>query len=180
MPPRGSPRASLERDLVEYDRAVFDRFVRRLSRLPWKEVSRDRGIGHETLFRTLVHILNVLEAWLVYAVPGRNSEMEALFAREDRHPSSWREFRAYAGRVWEGVDAVVGGLTERDLARRVKVPWMPGRYTVRDAVFQASIEEAHHLGEIIGALWQDDRASPEMTWIMVRSAPTPRPRRRRR
>jgi uncharacterized damage-inducible protein DinB len=165
---------------VEYDRAVLDRFVRRLSRLPWKEVSRDRGIGHETLFRTLVHILNVLEVWLVYAVPGRNSEMKELFAREDRHPTSWQEFRAYSDRVWKGVDAVVGGLTERDLARRVKVPWMPGHYTVRDAVFQASIEEAHHLGEVIGALWQDDRASPEMTWIMVRSAPAPPPRRRRR
>lgn len=169
--------------MVAYDRAVFDRFVRRLSRLPWKEVSRNRGIGHESLFRTLAHILNVQEAWLVYAVPGRNAEMKALFDREDRHPKSWREFRAYSERVWEGIDQVVGALTERDLSRRVKVPWMPGRYTVRDAVFQATIEQAHHLGEVIGGLWQDDVSPPEMTWIMVRSSPPPasrRPRRRRR
>jgi uncharacterized damage-inducible protein DinB len=180
MPSSRSPPAAVARDLLEYNRAVFDRFVRRLSRLPWKDVSRNRGIGHETLFRTLVHILNVQEAWIVYAVPRRNAEMKALFARADRHPASWKEFRAYADRVWEGVDAVVQGLTERDLARRVKVPWMPGRYTVRDALFQTTLEEAHHLGEVIGALWQDDRASPEMTWIMVRSAPKPRPRRRGR
>lgn len=174
------PPASLPRELEAYNRAVFDRFVRRLSRLPWKEVSRNREIGHQSLFRTLVHILNVHEAWMVYVVPGRVAELEALFARgeaSDRHPTSWKEFRVYADRVWRGVDAVARGLSERDLARPVKAPWMPGRYTVRDAVFQTTIEEAHHLGEVIGALWQDDVVSPEMTWIRVRSA---RPRRRRR
>jgi uncharacterized damage-inducible protein DinB len=173
-----SPPATLARELLGYDRAVFDRFVRRLSRRPWKEVSRNREIGHETLFRTLVHILNVHEAWLVYVVPGRTAELRTLFAREDRHPTSWKEFRDYAARVWNGVDAVVRSLSERDLARRVKAPWMPGRYTVRDALFQTTIEQAHHLGEIIGALWQDDVAPPEMTWIRVRSDSLPRPRRR--
>ena len=173
-----SPSTDLARDLLEYNRAVFDRFVRRLSRLPWNEVSRNREIGHRTLFGTLVHILHVHEAWFVYVVPGRVAELKALFARSDRSPASWKEFRAYADRVWNGVDAVVRGLSERDLARRVKAPWMPGRYTVRDALFQTTIEQAHHLGEVIGALWQDDRAPPEMTWIRVRSAPSPRRRRR--
>jgi uncharacterized damage-inducible protein DinB len=187
MRPRGSslsmassrsPPATLARELLGYDRAVFDRFVRRLSRRPWKEVSRNREIGHETLFRTLVHILNVHEAWLVYIVPGRSSELNALFAQADRHPTSWKGFRVYADRVWNGADAVVRGLSERDLARRVKAPWMPGRYTVRDALFQTTIEQAHHLGEVIGALWQEDLHPPEMTWIRVRSAPSPRRRRR--
>jgi len=173
-----SPPVDLPRELLAYNRAVFDRFVRRLSRLPWKEVTRNREIGHETLFRTLVHILNVHEVWLVYIVPGRNSELGALFDDEDRHPTSWKTFRTYAERVWNGVDAVVRGLSERDLARPVKAPWMPGRYTVRDALFQTTIEQAHHLGEVIGALWQDDLASPEMTWIRVRSDSATRRRRR--
>jgi uncharacterized damage-inducible protein DinB len=175
--PRSRP-ASLARELLGYNRAVFDRFVRRLSRLPWKEVSRNREIGHKTLFGTLVHILNVHEVWFVYIVPGRNSELNALFARAERHPTSWTGFRAYADQVWGEVGRVVNRLTERDLIRRVKAPWMPGRYTVRDALFQTTIEEAHHLGEIIGALWQDDVESPEMTWIRVRSARTPRRRHR--
>jgi len=178
MPSSHPPSEDLPRELFEYNRSVFDRFVRRLTRLPWKEVSRNREIGHETLFRTLVHILNVHEAWLVYIVPGRSSELNALFAQADRHPTSWKGFRAYADRVWNGVDAVVRGLSERDLARRVKAPWMPGRYTVRDALFQTTIEQAHHLGEVIGALWQEDLQPPEMTWIRVRSAPSPRRRRR--
>jgi hypothetical protein len=54
---------------------------------------------------------------------------------------------------------------------------MPGRYTVADALLQATIEEAHHLGEVIGALWQEDLSSPAMTWIDVRRGPTPTARR---
>jgi uncharacterized damage-inducible protein DinB len=167
--------------IVAYNRAVFDRFVRRVRRLPWKDASRRRGIGHESLFATLVHILNVQEVWLVYIVRGRNSDRElgALFDDAGRHPADWKGFDAYAARVWAEVDATVAGLTPAGLARRVSAFWMPGRYTVRDGFLQATLEEAHHLGEIIGALWQDDVKSPDMTWIDVRRGPPRRPRRGR-
>ena len=167
------------RAIVEYNHAVFDRFVRRVRNLPGTEATRPRGIGHESLFDTLVHILNVQEVWFVYIVRGRTSDRElgALFDDARRHPSTWKGFDAYAKRVWSGVDETVRGLTPRSLARTVKVFWMPGRYTVRDAVFQTSFEEAHHLGEVIGALWQDDRKSPDMTWIDVRRGRSRRARR---
>jgi uncharacterized damage-inducible protein DinB len=167
------------RALVEYNHAVFDRFVRRVRNLPKKEAMRKRGIGHESLFDTLVHILNVQEVWLVYIVHGRTSDRElgALFDDARRHPKDWKGFHEYAARVWTGVEATVRGLTPRVLARPVKVFWMPGRYTVRDALFQTSFEEAHHLGEIIGALWQDDRKPPDMTWLDVRRGSARRPRR---
>jgi len=168
--------------ILAYDRAVFDRFVRRVRRLSWKEATRPRGIGHESLFHTLVHILNVHEVWLAYIVRGRNSdrELEPLFDDAGRHPTNWKQFDAYAERVWSELDATAATLTPPMLARRVSAFWMRGRYTVRDALLQTSFEEAHHLGEIIGALWQDDRAPPEMTWLDVgRGAPPRRTRRRR-
>jgi uncharacterized damage-inducible protein DinB len=166
------------RQLLEYNREVFERFVRRLSRLPWKEVSRNREIGHRTLLATLSHILNVHEVWMAYLVRGRSRELSALFSDTSRHPTTWAEFRPYSRKVWREVGATVDHLTARDLARRVRAPWFPrGHYTVADAFLQTTIEQAHHLGEIIGALWQDDRASPPMTWIDVLRVP---PRRRRR
>ena len=167
----GGPRAI--RELVAYDRAVFDRFVRRVRRLPTGAQHRKRGIGHESLFDTLVHILHAREVWLVYIVRGRNSdpELEALFADPVRHPHDWRGFDAYARRVWGEVEVTVRSLTAASLGRRVSAFWMKGRYTVRDAFFQASYEEAHHLGEIIGALWQDDVRPPDMTWIDVHRGP---------
>ena len=44
---------------------------------------------------------------------------------------------------------------------------MPGRYVVSDGLLQTTFEQAHHLGEIIAALWQDDIEPPPMTWIEV-------------
>jgi uncharacterized damage-inducible protein DinB len=159
--------------LVEYNHTLFDRFVRRIRRLPPRAGNRHRGIGHESLFRTLVHILQVQEVWLVYIVRGRSTdpELEALFQDPLRQPKTWKEFDAYAERVWAGVNATARGLSRRALRRTVSAFWMPGRYTVRDAIYQATMEEAHHLGEIIGALRQEHRVPPEMTWIEVRRAP---------
>jgi uncharacterized damage-inducible protein DinB len=164
--------------IVEYNRLVFDRFVRRVRRLPWTQASRKRGIGHESLFHTLVHVLNVQEVWLVYIVRGRNTDRElgALFEDTTRHPEDWKGFDAYARRVWAEVDATVAGLTPARLGRRVSAFWMRGSYTIRDAFLQATFEEAHHLGEVIGGLWQDDVAPPDMTWIDVRRKPARRRR----
>jgi uncharacterized damage-inducible protein DinB len=158
------------RAIVEYNHAVFDRFVSRVRRLPRLEATRKRGIGHESLFDTLVHILNVQEVWLVYIVRGRNSDEELgpLFEDPTRHPKTWKDFDTYAGRVWAGIDETIRSLSPRALGQTVKAFWMRGHYTVRDALYQTTFEEAHHLGEIIGALWQDDRRPPDMTWIDVR------------
>jgi len=170
------------RTLFLYDRTVFDRFVARVERLPAKASRRSRGIGHLSLFDTLVHILNVHEAWIAYVLPGKVRQLPARFRAPDRHPKDWAGFHAYATRVWDEVDHYLAGLTEKELRRTVRAPWMPGRYTVSDALFQTTFEEAHHLGEIIGALWQEDRVPPDMTWIdigrgPVRRAAKPRGRR---
>lgn len=164
------------RAILEYDHEVFDRFVRKVRRLPGRRAMQKRGIGHESLFDTLVHILNVHEVWLVYIVRGRNSDaaLGALFDDAGRHPRTWQGFDEYADRVWAGVSETVRGWTVPDLGRRVRAFWMPGRYTVRDAVLQTTLEEAHHLGEIIGALWQEEVKSPDMTWLDVRRAPSRR------
>ncbi|MCI4360466.1 MAG: DinB family protein [Thermoplasmata archaeon] len=167
------------RAIVAYNREVFGRFAARIRRLPFKEATRPRGIGHESLFSTLVHILNVQEVWLAYILRGRSSdaELEALFGDARRKPTSWKGFDEYSRRVWDAVDASIRRETQRTLGRTVKVFWMPGRYTARDGLLQSTIEEAHHLGEIIGALWQDDRKPPDMTWIQVtRGAQRPRGR----
>ncbi len=134
---------------------------------------RVAGIGHESLFDTLVHILNVEEVWLIYIVRGRNTDPElgALFNDPTRHPTDWKTFDAYSKRVWDGVNATTRGLTPRRLREHVFAFWMRGRYTVADGYLQATLEEAHHLGEIIGALWQDDLRPPDMTWIDVRRPP---------
>jgi uncharacterized damage-inducible protein DinB len=155
------------RAIYAYNFAVFDRYVRRLRAMPWRTVRRRREIGHQSLFDTLVHILNVQEVWLVYIARGRNSDaqLEPLFEDRTRHPTDWRGFASYARRVRAEVERTLRGLTAADLSRPLSAFWMPGRYTLSDAILQTTFEEAHHLGEVIGTLWQDDVTPPDMTWI---------------
>ncbi len=168
--------AAQARELVAYNRAVFDRFLRRIARLPGRAAFSEREIGHHSLFGTLVHVLNVHEAWLVYIVPGRTRELTRRFTEPDRHPSDWPGLRAYSRQVWEGIDGTVRTLADADFGRTVRAPWMPGLYTVGDAFLQTTMEEAHHIGEVIGALWQDDVASTRMTWIELNRGTGPRRR----
>jgi uncharacterized damage-inducible protein DinB len=163
------------RTLSAYNREVFDRFARKVRRLPKKAAFRRRGIGHESLFDTLVHVLNVHECW-IFIADGRVGELDALFQDPSRHPKDWAGFNVYARKVWAGVDAYLARATPKRLSRRVRTWWMPGVYTARDGLMQATFEQAHHLGEIIGALWQDDRPSPPMTWIEVGRAVSARRR----
>jgi uncharacterized damage-inducible protein DinB len=160
---------SQARRLFAYNERVFERFVRRVRRLPWRQVRRRREIGHQSLFDTLVHILNVHEVWIGYILQRRSgdSELEALFGDTSRRPKDWRGFRTYDRRVWATVRDFLARLSGRDMSRPVRAPWMPGRYVVSDGLWQTSFEQAHHLGEIIGALWQDDLESPAMTWIEI-------------
>jgi len=168
------------RTLFRYNRNVFDRFVARVERLPATASRRSRGIGHLSLFDTLVHILNVHEAWVGYILPGKVRSLPARFRAPDRHPKDWAGFHVYSTRVWSEVDRYLAALTEQELRRTVRAPWMPGQYTASDALLQTTFEEAHHLGEIIGALWQDDRAPPDMTWIDIGRGPVRRTVRARR
>jgi uncharacterized damage-inducible protein DinB len=150
--------------LIDYDRAVFERFERSAERRGWTWASANHETGHLSIKNTLVHILNVHEAWLVAVAQNRWEIFDSPGRRPD-DVRSWAELRKYRDRVWAGIDALLPTLSEAKLARRVKAPWMPGRYTLEDAFFQSSFEQAHHLGEVIGVYWQADRSPPVMTWI---------------
>ena len=155
------------RHLVRYNRAVFERYVRRLRKLPARRATRNRETGHLTWIATLSHIANVHEAWMLYIVPGRVPELLLRFRDDDRHPKDWPGLVRYARLVFDGVDRWAERVTPTELTRPVRAPWMPGEYTASDALLQSTFEQAHHLGEIIGTMWQDDIAPPAMTWIDV-------------
>jgi len=150
--------------LVTYDRRVFEAYERGIKRRGWAEATKDRGTGHYSFKDTLVHILNVHEAWLIGAATG-NWDFAKDPSRRRANVRSWSDLRRYRKRVWDGIDDLMAGLTDKQLRRRVKVPWFTGRYTLEDAFFQTSFEQAHHLGEIIAAYWQMDKAPPQMMWI---------------
>ena len=153
------------RRLVRYDRRAFASFEGSLRRLGWRRAVANREIAQLSFKNTLVHILNVHEAWLVAAAQDRWDE---VFRRPDRKPEAVRSFaelRRYRDRTWKAIDPLLARLTDAGLDRRVRVPWMAGRYTLEDAFYQASFEQAHHLGEVIAVYWQQNRTPPQMMWV---------------
>jgi len=123
---------------------------------------------------TMVHILNVHDAWLNYVVPGRARDLERATGRRPSEIRSWAELRAYRDRVRVGIDGFLRRLRPSDLRRPTRAPWMPGHYTLEDVLLQTTLEQAHHLGEIIALLWQREIEPPDMTWIDLRRAAAPR------
>jgi uncharacterized damage-inducible protein DinB len=180
MPPTSPLTVDSAHRILDYDAALYARFVTRIRRLPKAVAFEEREIGHHTLFGTLVHILHVREAWLKFVILDRGQNEDAFFNRPERTPTDWKGFDRYAPTVWAAHAEFRRALTPRVLNAPAKAWWMKGRYTVGDAVLQVSYEEAHHIGEIIGALWQKDLAPPNMTWIEVtRPPPGKAPRRKR-
>lgn len=164
MPSRITPEVEPFRRLLAYDRQVFGQFRRAVERRGWAEAARDRGIGHGSLKNTLTHVLNVHEAWTVAIA----QERWEIFERPGRQPqeiSSFAGLRRYEAQVWAGQDVLIDALTGARLASRVKAPWMPGRYDLGEAIVQVTLEQAHHLGEIIGVFWQNDWRPPSTTFL---------------
>jgi uncharacterized damage-inducible protein DinB len=152
------------RRLYEYNRKVLEAYADRNARIGRKEARRDRGTGIGSMRETLVHIIRVYDAWLNYVVRG---DLKGLHASHDAFVKDYerQDPRAYLRATWKGVDAYLEALDARELERVVKAPWMPGHYTVADVLMQCTFEQAHHLGEMIGAFWRVNKASPQMMWI---------------
>jgi uncharacterized damage-inducible protein DinB len=156
--------ANFYRRLYEYNHEVLRAYIRRMTRMPWTEVARKRGIGHESMRDTILHIIRVHDAWLNYVVKGRLKELGS--SRKDPEMfQSCKDLSNYLSDVWTGIDELMSDLTEKDLRRQAKAPWMPGKYDLGDVLMQTTLEQAHHIGELIGAFWQMDLAPPQMMWV---------------
>ena len=159
-----SSKVATVRRMMRYNQKVFETFERSAQRLGWETATKDHGIGHLSIKDTLVHILNVHEAWFVAIAQGSWDVFEDPSRRKESI-NSWSDLARYRRRVWTEVDRFLSGVDERALQRRVKAPWMPGKYTLEDAIFQTTFEQAHHLGEIIAVYWQLERPPPQMMWL---------------
>ncbi len=152
------------RKIFAYNRQVLEVFCRRLERLPWAVVSKDRGVTWHSMAGVFWHVLGVHDGWLNFVVQGDNS-FEAAHRRSWDSLTSMEEARAFLDGMWPGIQRLLEGLTDASLRRSVRAPWQPKACPLDDALMQVTIEQAQHTGEIIAMLWQEDLRPPEMTWL---------------
>ena len=157
-------RADDFRKIYAYNRQVLEVFCRKLERLPWSIVSKDRGVTWHSMAGVLNHVLGVYDGWLNFVAQGASAD-DAAHRRAWDQLTSMAEVRAFLETLWPGVDRLLRGLTDASLRRRVRAPWQPKACTLEDALMQVTLEQAHHTGELIAMLWQEDLHPPEMTWL---------------
>lgn len=152
------------RRIFAYNRQVLEVFCGRLERLPWSVVSKEREAGWHSMAGTLNHIVRVYDGWLNFVVQGELAD-PSMMRRTWSSLESMEEVRASLEKTWAKIDPYLERLTDRELRRIVRAAWQPKACSVADALMQVTLEQAHHTGEIIAMLWEDDLRPPEMTWL---------------
>lgn len=149
--------------IFRYNRWVLHSFLETLEKLPPETVSENLEASHNSMRGIFTHILVVYDGWLNHAREGETSGVpESEF---DQAFQSLDTMKRYMEHVETGVDALLRELNASMLALPIKVDWFEKEQSLADVLMQITIEQAHHLGEIIALLWQHNIQPPEMTWI---------------
>jgi uncharacterized damage-inducible protein DinB len=151
------------RRMFSYNRLVLHSFFETLNKLPMEIASKNLEASHNSMKDIFTHILTVYDGWLNHARKGETSGVPD--SELDEAYLSMEAMRRYMKHVETGVDALLQELDDQMLTLPVRVDWMEREHSLADALMQVTIEQAHHLGEIIALFWQNNIEPPEMTWI---------------
>lgn len=151
------------RRIFKYNWAVLRAFLDTLDQLPSQLVSSNLEASHNSMKDIFTHILTVYDGWLNHARSGESSGVPE--SELDECYQSMENMKRYMKHVESTVDKLLEGLTDSMLVHSIKVEWMDREHSLADALMQVTLEQAHHLGEIIALLWQHNIEPPEMTWI---------------
>ena len=158
------PSAEDFRRIFTYNEKVLRSFFDALNRLPWEKVSKNMEASHQSMKNIFVHILSVYNGWINYNAQGKSGEIPwELHDYENYHSMS--QVQEFMSKVLGGVNGFMKELNDADLSKKITAPWMEGEHELSDVLMQVTLEQAHHLGEIIALLWQLNIEPPEMTWI---------------
>lgn len=153
--------------MYAYNWRVLRDFSDALERLPADAVTEDRGATYGSMKNIFHHILSVHDGWLNVTAQGASADPAMREKDLDEVPSI-AALRPYLEGIIANEESFLRALTERDLDRPIRPEWKERPHLLRDALIQVTLEQAHHVGELIALFWQQDIEPPEMTWVDVR------------
>ena len=157
------------REMYAYNWRVLRDFCDALGKLPRDAVIKDRGATHGSMKDVFHHILSVHDGWLNVTAQGASAD-PAMREKDVDEVRSIAELSGYLEKIIAKEEALLGTLKATDLERPVQPEWKERPHPLRDALMQVTLEQAHHVGELIAMFWAQDVEPPEMTWIDVRLA----------
>ena len=148
--------------LIQYTHAIRRKYLKILGELPWDEVVKDRGASFPSIRDIFLHALDAEDLFINHIVQGKNGK----WVPQDcgKFPNV-HQIEGRVDDVEKKVDAYLKTLTERELNRKVALPWRPSfPLRVDDVLVNAALEDAYHMGELIALMWQLDKEPPFLSW----------------
>ena len=146
-------------DLIRYNDKVRELFFDAMVKLPWCEVSANKGLSFDSMRNVFLHLTVVEDRWISYIIPGRFKE--------------WRDpdFDAYydMDSLKRNMDAVhnrtevyLSKFTPEESTRLVAVHWggKEDLIPVEGGLTHMVLEDMIHYGELSAALWQMGLEAP--------------------
>jgi uncharacterized damage-inducible protein DinB len=81
--------------LLEYHHALSNRYLERLTTLPWEEFVKSRGASFDSMRNIFLHIIDAEDRTVNYVIPGRAKDWAP------RSPEEFRDMSSIKSRVRE-------------------------------------------------------------------------------
>lgn len=157
------------RSIYEYNWRVLRDYCEALSKLAPEQLVKNREATHNSMKNIFHHILSVHDGWLNVTAQGASAD-PAVREKDFDEILTMDVLRGYMEKIIAKESGFLAKLTDEELDRGVQPEWKTRPHPLRDALMQVTLEQAHHVGELIALFWQIDVKPPEMTWIDVRLA----------
>ena len=150
------------RNLLNYNESVRHRYFESLTKLPWKEFTKNREASFHSMRNIFVHTLGAIDYWLDF-LKKQNLHSRRKF---DEY-KTFDEVEAYMKQVEKRMKEYLNTLSSKDLQKTYTVTGethKKTKITAEDVLIHAFEEEVHHRGELIALLWQIGIDPPSMGW----------------
>jgi uncharacterized damage-inducible protein DinB len=150
------------KSLVEYNEIVRHRYFESLTKLSWKEFTKNREASFNSFRNIFIHTLGAIDYWLDF-LKKENLHSKRKF---DEY-KTFEEVESYMEQVEKRMQEYLKSLSSAGLRKTYTVTGekhKSTRITAEDILIHVFEEEVHHRGELNALLWQMGVDPPPMGW----------------
>jgi len=149
--------------LLEYNETTRHKYFETFTKLPWRELTKNREASFHSMKNIFAHILGAIDYWL-----------DILQNQNQRSKKNYNEYKTlqqvktYMDHVEERTHTYLKSLSNEKLQETYPVKDDNGRtrkVTAEDILIHVVEEEIHHRGELNALLWQMGIDPPPMGYL---------------
>ncbi len=150
------------KELLAYNERLRHEYFTTFTKLPWKELAKNREASFQSIKNILVHTLGAIDFWLDIL-----QEQNEHAKKDYDDYKSLSEVKAYMEHVERRTHTYLESLSPQKLQKTYTLKDDRGKtqtVTAEDILIHVFEEEVHHRGELNALLWQMGIDPPLMGW----------------